>query len=467
MARGKKTKKVLTPEEKLELALVPAEEQPYPVPGNWCWVRVAAVSEFERGITFPSSAKEHEATEHNIPCLRTANIQDEIEIDDLLFVNKEFVKGNKAKLVHADDIIMSSANSRELVGKTAYVYSVPFPMTFGGFVLIIRAKLILSKYLFYFLRLEFLSGSFMGESTQTTNIANINTTKLGNYVLPLPPYAEQQRIVDRIESLFAKLDEAKEKVQAVLDSFETRKAAILHRAFSGELTGKWREKRGIGLESWIKCKLADVLVEKPRNGYSPKPVNYKTLYKSMTLSATTSGVFKREYFKYIDEIIPEDSYLWLQPGDILIQRANSLDKVGICAVYTGKQHEFIYPDLMMKLKITDTNDHAYIAYFLNSKQVRKYYMGNATGTAGNMPKINQKVVLETPIVLPSKDEQSEIVRILSNVFEKEQRTKEIGDSVLEQIEITKKSILAHAFRGELGTNNPSEESATVLLKDIL
>ena len=64
------------------------------------------------------------------------------------------------------------------------------------------------------------------------------------YPVPLPPLVEQQRIVDRIESLFSKLDGAKEKAQNVVDGFETRKAAILHKAFIGELTAKWREGHG-------------------------------------------------------------------------------------------------------------------------------------------------------------------------------------------------------------------------------
>ena len=119
MARGKK-KETLTPEERLQAALVPESEQPYKVPRNWCWVRVSSVCEFERGITFPASAKEKEPTNTNIPCLRTANVQDELEIDDLIYVDKAYMKGNEAKLVQKDDIIMSSANSRELVGKTSY-----------------------------------------------------------------------------------------------------------------------------------------------------------------------------------------------------------------------------------------------------------------------------------------------------------------------------------------------------------
>ena len=70
------------------------------------------------------------------------------------------------------------------------------------------------------------------------------------YPVPVPPLPEQQRIVDRIESLFSKLDEAKEKAQAVVDSFETRKAAILHKAFTGELTAKWREEHGVSIDNW-------------------------------------------------------------------------------------------------------------------------------------------------------------------------------------------------------------------------
>ena len=264
MARGKKAEQVLTLEEKLKQALVPEDEQPYSIPENWCWCKIAFISNFERGITFPASAKEHEATKTNIPCLRTTNIQDELKIEDLLYIDKSYMKNNEEKYVRSDDIIMSSANSKELVGKVSYVYGIPFPMTFGGFILIIRAKRINSRYLFYYLRLNFLCGKFMGESTQTTNIANINTTKLKNLGLPLPPITEQQRIVDHIERLFSRLDEAKEKVQAVVDGFELRKSAILHKAFTGELTNQWRQVHNIGLDSWEHVELGNICKVNPK-----------------------------------------------------------------------------------------------------------------------------------------------------------------------------------------------------------
>lgn len=69
------------------------------------------------------------------------------------------------------------------------------------------------------------------------------------YPIPIAPLAEQQRMVDRIESLFSKLDRIKEKAQVVVDGFENRKSAILHKFFTGELTEKWQEENGIGLDS--------------------------------------------------------------------------------------------------------------------------------------------------------------------------------------------------------------------------
>ena len=77
------------------------------------------------------------------------------------------------------------------------------------------------------------------------------------------------------------------------------------------------------------------------------------------------------------------------------------------------------------------------------------------------------IIKELNIEIPPIDEQMKIVQILDNLFAKEQQTKEAAEAVLDQINLMKKSILARAFRGELGTNDPSEESAVELLKQII
>lgn len=460
MARGKK-KETLTPEERLQAALVPESEQPYKVPRNWCWVRVSSVCEFERGITFPASAKEKEPTNTNIPCLRTANVQDELEIDDLIYVDKAYMKGNEAKLVQKDDIIMSSANSRELVGKTSYVHDVPFPMTFGGFVLTIRAKTIISKYLFYFLRLEFLSGHFMGESTQTTNIANINTTKLGGYALSCPPLAEQQRIVDRIESLFARLDEAKQKAQDALDSFETRKAAILHRAFTGELTAQWRKEHGVGMESWKEETLESVCYSIFDGDHMPPPKSEQGI-PFLVISNVNTGHLSFENTRFVPESYYEALSDTRKPeyGDVLYTLVGSY---GI-PVIVDREHPFCFQRHMALLKPKNIDSY-YLWYILQSREMFEKATQIATGTAQLTVPI--KGLRQLKFNCASANEQGEIVRILDDLLAKEQQAKDAAEGVLGQIDLIKKAILARAFRGELGTNDPSEESAVELLKQVL
>ena len=462
MARAKK-EAALTPEERLQAALVPDWEWPYKLPGNWCWTRIGMVSNFERGITFPAAAKEAAPTEDNIPCLRTANVQENLEIDDMIYVNRDFMKGNIAKLVRENDIIMSSANSRELVGKSSLVTHIPFPMTFGGFVLNIRAKKMSSKYLFYFLRHEFLAGKFIGESSQTTNIANINTTTLGNYEIPLPPIPEQQRIVDRIESLFAKLDEAKEKAQAVVDSFETRKAAILHKAFTGELTAKWREEHGVGMESWGKKSVGELCIS----------LKYGTAKKSdasgnvvvLRMGNLQQGEIDWSDLAYSND--PDDIEKYkLFPGDVLFNRTNSAALVGKTAIYRG-EHPAIYAGYLIKLDYDhDKIIGDYLNYALNTLDTKKYC--NSVKTDGvNQSNINAKKIGAYSFNVPSIPEQEKIVSVIQKLLSKEQQSKEAAEAVLEQIDLMKKSILARAFRGELGTNDPSEESAVELLKQII
>jgi len=107
----------------------------------------------------------------------------------------------------------------------------------------------------------------------------------------------------------------------------------------------------------------------------------------------------------------------------------------------------------------------YIIKYLNSAQGLKELRKNAKH-AVNQASINQTDVKNSIISVPSIEEQKEIVRILDNLLENEQRAKELCD-VIEKIDLMKKAILARAFRGELGTNDPEEESAVELLKEVL
>ena len=282
--------------------------------------------------------------------------------------------------------------------------------------------------------------------------------------VPVPPLAEQTRIANKLDELLAQVDTIKARVDAIPGILKRFRQSVLAAAVSGRLTEEWRGTPD--LIGWKQKTLLDVIVSKPRNGHSPKGVEYETKYRNLTLSATTPGYFVPNKFKYIDIDIPDDSHLWVKNGDILIQRANSLEYVGVSALYMGVDNEYVYPDLMMKCRPNEQIVPEYLHYCLMSCQVRKYFRDNATGTAGNMPKINQKVVSCAPIMLPSIEEQKSIVAVVEKLKRFSDLVVKRADSARGRSNDLTQSILAKAFRGELVPQNPDDEPASVLLERI-
>lgn len=460
---GKKTKQ-LTLEEKLQNALVPKEEQPYKIPNNWCWTHMDSCNNFERGITFPASAKQYENNQNLIICLRTANIQEKLYLNDLIYIDKKFLKNNINKLVKNGDIILSSANSKELVGKTSYINNIKEEMTFGGFNILIRNIQVKSKYIFYYLRLLFLLGEFRKKSTQTTNIANINIKILSNEYVPLAPLNEQQRIVNKIESLFSKLDKAKELIEHTLNQIKQNKIAILHKAFTGELTAKWRKENNIDLFSWKIVSIKDIGDVKggKRLPKGETLINENTGYPYIKAGNLKKGTVLYNELQYLKpEVYEKIKKYTVKTNDIYITI------VGACIGDVG-----VIPKEVNGANLTEnaskiTNlkcNPIFLSKQLSSNNIQKQIKNKiASATLGKLSLQNIKNI---KIKLPTIEEQQEIVNILDKLLAKYNKIQSLNKQ-LAQIELLKKSILAKAFRGELGTNDPQEESAEKLLAEIL
>lgn len=205
------------------------------------------------------------------------------------------------------------------------------------------------------------------------------------------------------------------------------------------------EKPFILPNGWVWCRLGDIIYDLPRNGYSPKEVSYETPTKSLKLSATTYGTFNPNEFKYIADEISEDSNFWLEPGDILIQRSNSADYVGVSAIYTGRSKEFIYPDLMMKIRIVNPLLIKLCHIFLSSPEIRGYFRGKAKGSQQTMPKINQGIVIETLIPVPPISEQQAIVERVDKIMVMIDELEKQVTERKEMSEMLMQSVLREAF----------------------
>lgn len=197
--------------------------------------------------------------------------------------------------------------------------------------------------------------------------------------------------------------------------------------------------------------LATLLREPFKNGYSARPVGHETPFRVLTLTATTSGWFDDSHFKYTDEQFDEASPFWLAPGDILVQRGNTAEFVGVPAVYEGAARQFLYPDLMIRVRLRPEVNPRFAWYMLLAPQARNYLRDRATGSAGNMPKINQKILADVPVPLPPLESRERLVQRLDAAFAAADSVAQHVAAAHRRIDVTAQAVLAKAFRGDLSS----------------
>lgn len=435
---GKKTQAQLTPEEKLQQALVPEAEQSYKIPANWCWTRLGNVTNIIMGQS-PNGGSITE-NEKDTPLIGGAADMGEKYPEIKRYTNKP------TKISSDEDLIICV---RATLGKPIFSDG---RYCLGRGVAAIRPLVGSRKlYKYFFLNFE----QYLFDNATGTTFAQVNSNILQKMPLALPPLAEQQRIVERIESLFAKLDEAKENMQYVLDGFETRKAAILHKAFTGELTANWRKQHDVSIDSWEEKKLGKI-VKNIKDKYEPTLNNKKCVkYIGLEHIEKNNGIIG---FGSSDDVKSLKTIFEL--GDILYGKLRPYLNKHDIAKFSG-----ICSTDILVYRAEDFNTAKFINYFMNTEKFIFYTVSNSKGI--NLPRISEKEVSGILVNVPTLSEQSEIVRIIDDLLAKEQQAKELAENAITKIDIIKKSILARAFRGELGTNNPADESAVELLKRVL
>lgn len=175
-------------------------------------VALGDIAEFIRGINFKPDDVVPLGTEGSVGCMRTKNVQDELDCSDVWAVPKEFVRREEQMLAEGD-ILVSSANSWNLVGKCSWIPRLEQPSSFGGFVSVLRAKpdRVEPRFLYRWFSWDRTQALLRSFGQKTTNISNLNIERCLNLNLCLPPLPEQRRIaaiLDQAEALRAKRREA-------------------------------------------------------------------------------------------------------------------------------------------------------------------------------------------------------------------------------------------------------------------
>lgn len=456
-----KKKTALTIEERLQQALVPAEEQPYEVPENWVWVRLGAFAEtISKGTTPKGGSAAY--VDEGVNFLRVENLTSEgyISHSKITHITEEMHENYlKRSILKANDLLISIAGS---LGKSAIVRECDLPINTNQAIAFVR--LFADKIDVNYIRNTIespLINSVLTKQTKVTSIPNLTLEIIKDCPIPLPPFLEQQRIVERIEELFTKLDEAKERLQEVADSFAVRKAAILHKAFTGELTQQWRRENGVSDESWEESNFGKFTVS--QYGYTEKAHWEKIGPKFLRITDIQDNKVDWDEVPWCP--IDEDGMKQyaVEIGDIMIARTGAT---------TGKSYlicddvEAVFASFLIRLKVVNKNlDYNYLYGYMQSEDYWRQITDFSSGIA--QPGVNASKLKQIKFKCPTLPEQHEIVRLIDELLARECAAQQAAEQALASIELMKKSILARAFRGELGTNKASEASALELLRQVL
>lgn len=432
-----KKKTALTIEERLQQALVPAEEQHYEVPENWVWVRLLS--------TFVNRTDSKKKIQQKF-YLKTGDYA-------IVDQGQNLIGGytNDASLQYDGELPVVVFGDH-----TRCVKYVDFKFVQGadGVKILLPFKSFDSKFFYY--------------AIMNLNIPNMGYRRhfplFDKLTLPLPPLSEQQRIVERIEELFAKLDEAKERLQEVAESFAVRKAAILHKAFTGKLTKQWRRENGVSDESWEEKKGEDFFeyVTSGSRGWAKYYSDKGSIFVRMgnlnhgTIELDFSDI---QYVELPDQVEGQRSKL--QKNDILISITAD---VGMIGLVREDMDAYINQHVALARPKNDLYAEFLAWYFVSDvglQQMQNKQRG-ATKIGLGLQDI-RSIILK----IPTLSEQHEIVRLIDDLLARERAAQQATEQALASIDLMKKSILARAFRGELGTNKASEASALELLKQVL
>ena len=494
MAKNKNVE--ISLEEKLKQALVPVDEQPYTIPSNWVWVGLKYISKkIFAGGDKPENFSKMKTDKNIFPIFSNG-----IDKDGLYGYTDEAKVLEKALTISA----------RGTIGFTK-IREANFTPIIRLIVIILKDR-ILYEFLDYYFKYNSLEG--VGSSIPQLTVPIVNEK-----IIPLPPLNEQKRIVEKLDFLFEKTKRAKEIIEEIKVDIENRKISILDRAFKGTLTSKWRSEnktsdvkellKSINEEKIKKWEEDCLQAEKDGNKKPKKPIikevkdmivpvdeqpyklpdswvwvrlenlcevkggkripkgeefsNEKTKNVYLRVSDFNNYSINQDKLKYISDDLAEKLKNYkISTEDLYLSIAGTIGKIGIIPYELDKS--FLTENAVKLTNLSNATNNKFLLNCFKTNFIQNLI--NDSITSSGQPKLAIFRIENFSIPLPPLEEQQEIVRILDEVLENENKVKELLE-LEERMDILEKSILHKAFKGELGTQNSSDESAMELLKNIL
>jgi len=428
------------------------------LPNKWIAIDLKDGVYFQEG----PGLRKFQYREEGIPFLNIRTIIDgKVEKSLCKFLDEDEVE---TKYLHflllENDIICSTSGT---IGKTALINKNDLPLMLNTSIIRFRSRnlnLINRNFIHYYLKSNWFFTQADEFSTGTAQ-KNLGPSHLNRFKFPLPPLAEQQRIVDKLDALFGHLDSLKTRLHHIPQIIKNFRQAVLTQAVTGKLTEEWRF--GKELEEWEICKLNDLCLS-ITDGDHQAPPRADSGVPFLVISNVSKGYFD---FKGVTRYVPRDYFESLKytrvpkRGDVLYTVTGSY---GI-SLFVNFDKEFCFQRHIAILKPDNSRlDSLYLNYSLSSSLLMNQAHNVATGTAQKTVPLRGIKSFELP--LPPKKEQTEIVKRVDHLFAKADAIEVQYQNLKVKIDSMPQAILAKAFKGELVEQLDTDGSAEDLLEEI-
>lgn len=474
-------------------------------PPDWVLVPLREIATVVRGIAFPKEAKAAGPSTGLVACLRTSNVQREVEWQDVWYVPTRYVRRDDQYLA-VGDILISTANSLELVGKVAPVRRIPQRATLGAFIAAIRVREpVVPLFVYYQLTSPASRTAIRSTASTTTNISNISTSKLADLPIAVAPLAQQDRIVAEIEKHFTRLDAAVAALKRVQANLKRYRAAVLKAAVEGRLV---RTEADLARAEGRACESASVLLKRileerrrrwkaegGRGTYKEpaapdttdlprlpegwcwastdqlvvRPICYGVLKagphceSGVPLVRVTDIVAGDLSLESLKRCNPEREAVFararLRAGDVLVSKDGSIGYVALVPAWLDganiTQHVLrlsLAPDLVV----------AYMIDALRSPHCQSWMKGETRGVA--LQGVNVEDFRRMPVALPPLSEQARLADEVDRNLSVSGAVERTGQKAVARALRLRRSILSWTFTGHLAEQVPTDEPAGMFLK---
>ncbi|ODA23713.1 restriction endonuclease subunit S [Photobacterium damselae] len=452
------------------------------LPKGWESKRIEDLCEFKNGTAFKSSWFCEKGT---YQVLKLGNVKNgRVQLGSpLSYLDDEYLQPYIESAPLAGEILISMTGTRF---KRDYGFVGRIPENAKVLVNQRVGRLIVDKqfdgdFLFHYLKSRHFRDQFFSGETGGVNQGNVGSRHIQECKVPVPPLAEQKRIVEKLDEVLAQVDTIKARLDGIPALLKRFRQSVLASAVSGKLTEEWRGSRDY-IQYDLQLAKRDKSVDIPRN-WKPKKLEDScgivsgNAFKSKDLldasdvpvvkiSNVQYGRFevKNQQFLPLSFLEGHKKYLIVE-DDLLMALTRPITNgtLKVCR-YPVNQTNGLLNQRVCKFEFKNREEKNFFELLFQSSYFKEQVEDNLSETL--QPNLSPKDLKRLLVFIPELDEQKEIVRLVDQYFSFADTIEAQVKKAQARVDNLTQSILAKAFRGELVPQDPNDEPANKLLERI-